>query len=593
MSQNKKEITPLITLTKATLESNNFHDKNIENKKQKILNNELMEYDKYVNITQEVTFPVLNIELTDCYLISSINIILGANSFYGIKNFLVLASQDGKNWITIQNMTYIFKRKFELNLNCQFSFKYFKIIFSSKKQYLNTKISIKYKKRKLLFMAARPDMTGVRLIALLNAMYLAKRYNEDFGFIWHGFTMRHLDKDSNEKKLIENGAINSPFELFSEDFISKYCYNDLISFDEFLDLGSGTKLVQSLKNDKLDELLHITPEKKWGWYINRFPYYKKFNDVDKKEYHNTIYQLWNEINFSEDAKKIIALANDDFEKIKNYCAFQFRLGDCIYNEFNIRFHFNGKGMYYDIAFEFIISEIKKGENFIITTDTPNAVLQIKKYIEELKKEDPDSKKYGNVISLEDFCDISKIPTTPFAKDFYELIILSKVRKIYASGKSAFSELARLIGKTKLISLTKFLGPEKCYQNVDSFAKNFAPDKYMQAYSAVYIYRCKEILHLSFEESKKYLELATFDVQDLPTLLHIYIELYLSYNKINECEKFLSDNCKDNNKDLFITENFTKAKVTAKLKIICFDKINSFDNFPEGSFLEKIKKIALK
>lgn len=85
---------------------------------------------------------------------------------------------------------------------------------------------------KKLILASRDDGLGERLRAMLNALYICKHLDFEFGFVWQPLEAS-TDEISNNK--LAPIIVPKQEEIFSKEFIKKYSYNGIFkdAVDEF------------------------------------------------------------------------------------------------------------------------------------------------------------------------------------------------------------------------------------------------------------------------------------------------------------------------------------------------------------------------
>ncbi|EAK4078036.1 hypothetical protein CJ283_01285, partial [Campylobacter jejuni] len=151
-----------------------------------------------------------------------------------------------------------------------------------------------------LIIACRGDAFGERILALLNAIYISKKVNLKFGYIWNVPRVKfNVDK-------VINPFDDFPSEkdIFNEDFIHKYSLTDKVNFIAKDGIGIF------LKNKKyvLKTIHEYEQSCEYGYISTQYDLSDLCIDVDKIEYLNLLKKIfWNEIGFSNKVINLIAL----------------------------------------------------------------------------------------------------------------------------------------------------------------------------------------------------------------------------------------------------------------------------------------------
>ncbi len=162
-----------------------------------------------------------------------------------------------------------------------------------------------------LILASRDDGLGERLRAVLNALYLAKRFDLKFGFVWHYF--------KTSPSLIAGNKL-APICMLEN--IDKFCYNDKFNNakDEF----------NRFKRKSVNEFIK-TPALNPPYRITQKRLDTIFSDIDTKEYKESLVKIFDEIDFHKDIKALFQKARDKISALKRawggISALHIRAGD--------------------------------------------------------------------------------------------------------------------------------------------------------------------------------------------------------------------------------------------------------------------------
>ncbi|MBZ7953991.1 hypothetical protein H2278_03920 [Campylobacter sp. W0018] len=353
---------------------------------------------------------------------------------------------------------------------------------------------------KNLIIACRADGFGERMLALLNAMYIANRLNIEFKFVWNALTNNNKKDD----RFVDSTNVPSENVIFSSHFINKY------SCTRNMNVRAIDGIGLFLRNGryKLDKLFDYESGYDFGYVSTQYDLSKICEDVEREEYYTSIKNIWDQIHFSEKLQEIINLVktyNDD------YIAVHIRSGEALY-EYNRRdiYFFKNKILDVNLALEVINSEsLNKNNKIIIFSDDLDAKQHIKDFFKDR----------NNIFTVEDF----KIYEDVFSQTFFELLLMSRSKKIYSSGSSGFSQLAcRISNRTDFISIYDLYTKQEQYDIIRSYVDKVNFNNYSKAFSYFKLYLLSDCLKLSNYLQKKYL----FKAMKLDPVCNVYIILFI-------------------------------------------------------------------
>lgn len=499
-------------------------------------------------------FPFLYIELPKDNYINVIKIVLPIVNILELKYIIVQYIDEKNSWITVASYSFYSQRNFNINLNQTVCAKKIRIIFSNEEQFKKAKVNVNYKLDELLFIASRLDYIGNKMISLLNAMFIAKKINAQFGYTWYTYDSSlfpMLDRKTNFTTSVIFSGILDEKDLFSQNFIEKYSYTNILDEKTCKEHTNNLYLLKKIKERKLtnvDGILDLDREMPWGFFVNRNELNRFFPELTEKEYYNGINEVWNEIEFSDEIKKVFALVEQDYKKIKNYTAIHLRIADTIYNGFRFHQDYVGKAVFIEIFLYFIIEELSKGKNFYIATDSVDHARELLMYIQQVRQISSNSSHWGEVVLIDDIIDESKLPNINEVRTLYDILMLSKSKVLIGASNSAFGLLAKMVGKSEYINLEKVYPFQKNYEIIMNYRRNMPTDLYLTAYSSTFIYYYKHLLNLSrdkiYDILLQSLRMNTIEKYDFILLL----EFYIYYKEYAACEHYIQTKLINNNID---------------------------------------------
>lgn len=112
---------------------------------------------------------------------------------------------------------------------------------------------------KPLIIAGRDDGFGERMRALLNALYISKKFGFKFGFVWRD--INNIQNLLDGKVLIPWANLPTREYLFDQDFIKSYYRQDI-------EFAYETPVLWSLYRQSIKNILKKPYEKEWGGVFN-------------------------------------------------------------------------------------------------------------------------------------------------------------------------------------------------------------------------------------------------------------------------------------------------------------------------------------
>ncbi|EMU6399574.1 TPA: hypothetical protein SB541_001204 [Campylobacter jejuni] len=397
-----------------------------------------------------------------------------------------------------------------------------------------------------IFMAKSYAGWGDRMLALLNAMYLAKQTNFKFGFTWD-----ELNVISKENKQISYIHIPSEDKLFNKEFLEKHSYTNQYTSPDKEKLIFGEWITNSVAyKDNIRDFFKKPFEYYWGYVTNHAKLSYMIKDVDVN-YMHVFPKLWKEIGFSKNIKNIFTEIDKICLKIQdNFVAIHVRSGDIVYPT-NEGYLYNGTGHDYlwqkampvEILLELIQQYAFKNQNIILFGEDVATLRQVVSYTRNFLK------KNKNYIYLaNDFID--GLYQQKYEKDIFDLVFMSRASEIIG-GASGFCFLASSIsqGKEPILWMDLF-NEQKRYDIFRKYYGVIQIHPLQNAFSLQHMYMGEFYLTKNIHKMED-LVLQALEIDQTREFHHIILlYCYLTLNKMEEAEKYLEKIIKDR-KDKFI------------------------------------------
>ncbi|EOI0733336.1 TPA: hypothetical protein ACXATO_000480 [Campylobacter jejuni] len=423
-----------------------------------------------------------------------------------------------------------------------------------------------------IFMMQSPTGWGDRLLGLLNAMYLAKQTGFNFGFVWDSFEVKYITGCNLSANVCEEK------ELFDSKFIDKHSYSKVYLSPYRVDLENKQWLnFEFISKPNISDYLIPPFQYDWGYPVNHNSLKEYIKNIDEN-YMQNFPNLWKEIGFSNEIKAISKEANDVWLRIsqhrKDFIAIHARSGDIVYlTALGINSH-SGHDFCWDKAMpvEILLELVQR---YCVS----HAILLFGEDVDTLKKVALYFNN-KNIYLASDFIPESYIKS--WKRDFFELILMSKINKIIA-GDSGFSNLASLInsGKKSIFWSKMFTRKEKydIFKKYHNKIKDIHPMQ--KAFSLIYMYMGEINFKKNYTEAKKLVENA-LKIDTLREFHHIiYIYCCIRLNKLQEANEYL-DSIFKSRKDEFLNI-ILHTFFYHEIKIVLFNN-DKCQNYPNIAYL---------
>ncbi|EPT4297008.1 capsule biosynthesis protein CapA [Campylobacter jejuni] len=389
---------------------------------------------------------------------------------------------------------------------------------------------------KPLIIAGRDDGFGERMRALLNALYISKKFGFKFGFVWRD--INNIQNLLDGKVLIPWANLPTREYLFDQDFIKSYYRQDI-------EFAYETPVLWSLYRQSIKNILKKPYEKEWGWYSTQGDLSEYFTDVDEGEYRTELVSCWKQIDFSSHVKKIFEKAHSKFLDIGKFVAIHIRTGEVIHDEFyrNILYHCRYKIFPYPFALEIALKEIKKGHRVIFFGDDLNLIQNLKEYCSFNKQAQE------NIFSIDDIIAFEQLDNG-YDRLLFELVLMSKSEYIFGSGTTGFSRCASWIENKIFINIFDHLSLIEQYEIILKYIDIENIDDLYRSCNYFFLFLLSEQFEFNFDIKLRYLSKSLrYDSGSLNSEV-FYINLLLQNEKFKEADDRLEQVICKNKKKFF-------------------------------------------
>ncbi|EAI4303027.1 sugar transferase [Campylobacter lari] len=407
-----------------------------------------------------------------------------------------------------------------------------------------------------LFISVRDDGVATRLLSMLNAFYLADKFQtiNSMKFFWNS-NLVLFDKYyiNNDQRNFENsniiGQSVGPVELiFSDTFIKRHYLNNTNNY---------TTNIPYLKNydypeDTLD-LLRFGFNKtykcfseeivdKKNIYVHQHNLSSQLNGIDiDLQYKNKLRELWRYIDFKDNLKQCMQDADKKSKNLGEFTVVHVRSGDVIYTYSNAR-KFNLEGIYHATALELAMGIIKeqKNDKVIIVGDDITSTQILKRQL-----------KSDNIFHISEFRSEDNLSNLELL--LFDLIFMSNSKKIFGT-HSALVTLSSIIGfKINMTNNYHVFNKKQQYDIFRQYHKYFDNAHNSQkAFSLFHMYLLGKDINDGYDILRGYLKKALIlDPDNDKYRIHL-VSLLFRYNKLKLIERYLAIVFKKRKKDFMDT-----------------------------------------
>lgn len=408
-------------------------------------------------------------------------------------------SMDGQIWISIDNNMYGWNGNeiLEINLYKSCNARYVKIFLNKKGHLVLRKVEIFVRKCKGYVVGSRIDALGMRIAALINAMYIAKKLGFKFMFTWaKGTDVDFMGANASITSVATAGEILTAEEVFCENFIEKHCIDD-----KYYTYRSD---VTNLSFEDSESNFY---RQKWGIYASPYRLSDDMKNLSKEQYLKEISLFYQEIAWSKKCKSIlqdVEKAYKTISKEEKFLCLHMRGGEVVKGDFKVapEVWMKERHFPYEIAIE--ITKGLFGKNHIIIFGQDFiANKQLEMYLNGVKPN-----KQIKIICIDTLMGECGLNYSNKERAFFELNLMSKADKIYTTGGSMYSNLAEMIsGKNIICSFYDMYSPDEIYEILLKNLHCLELDNLNRAYSYYRIYSLSRVLDKPIELSLEFIHKA--------------------------------------------------------------------------------------
>ncbi|HEG4693306.1 TPA: hypothetical protein SD903_001793, partial [Campylobacter jejuni] len=313
-----------------------------------------------------------------------------------------------------------------------------------------------------LILTTRNDGFGSVMIAMVNAIYISQITNMHFGLVWNS----------------RDGYLDAEELLFEQDFLDRYSYTNLLS--------------SSLDDMHLYSFSYLKKNSNQLYYFNTCNKLTKkdISDLDENEYGNSFSKIYYDIPFNIKYKKIFGDIDEVCKTIGDFTAFHLRANDVVYSE-RLRklYTLSNVKISRFSPIEIVFYQICRTlcySNVVLFTDDDEASKCLKKIINY----------YNFKFNFYVVTDFHKSTYGRMEKVFFDVNLMAKSKLLFGPDRSAYSELASLIGKIQLKSFLEDMTFEERIDRIIKYGELIKVNDLWKAnsYLCLYLYAKKKGMH---------------------------------------------------------------------------------------------------
>ncbi|WP_096030638.1 hypothetical protein [Campylobacter lanienae] len=384
--------------------------------------------------------------------------------------------------------------------------RYIKISLESKNYLHFKKIEIFKRKYPALIVATRFDGSGGRLMAMLNAMYIAKKTGAKFGFIWD-------ERELHDKNDV---FVDNQDNIFDSKYLKEYSYTNSIKVDY---CDNRINYIGDYSN-----FLKNSPWR-FGWKIadNKWLNNLIFTDFNLEDYKIECQKFWENIGWNADIKSIISQAIIKSEELGSYVALHLRNGDVVSHALKgVLFTEGVRNRLFpiEIAIGIVEKFLNNQQKVVLFSPDQSAKIVRDKF---------DSIKQKNIILAQDLM----INPTYNQKLFFDLVLMAKSKEIISSSFSTYALCAGLIYGSKLSTIDETITRQEQLCLLNKY-QNYYTTPELKSASYFYWYKLLEREN-NVDELIKICELGFIEDNNFVFMVRKF-ELLLNNQKFKECDE---------------------------------------------------------
>ena len=362
----------------------------------------------------------------------------------------------------------------------------------------------------------RSDALGCRMLSIISAFWIAKKLNYNFYFNWV-----HYDEYANYGDEYSNLLSTTKIkinDIFQQEFIDRHH----IEKEHFYGYTFPYKIF-------IDDLKQY---KTINYSQNTFPFLL-IDGIQKDKCLQELRAIYcNEILWSKKYQNIIDELNDLTYK-KQFIAIHIRGKDVVCNPHSNQLperYMRSLYFPYEVALDIAIEEIGKGNFILLFGQDVNDNIKFRDIVKDITAKDQievaDLYIKHNYIGPE--------------KDFFDLNLMSKASRIYATGDSGFSNLAQLIsGRETLVTIYQKYDKKQLCDIILKNINKVSIDNLYRCYSLYMLYAYLREMNKPLQECIKFIKEA-IEIQPTNIGYQIALNDYLLHiGDIGKVEQYLS------------------------------------------------------
>ncbi|MDE6885435.1 MAG: hypothetical protein K2P17_00045 [Helicobacteraceae bacterium] len=385
----------------------------------------------------------------------------------------------------------------------------------------------------------------------------------------------HQHNLDNNQILASHANLPTQEQLFTKDFINKHSL-DISYLNDGFSMGESKSFREFLNKPFDCPLGYYATNQSLLCYIWR--------DINKEQYHKTLQECYEQIDFHPNIKEVIKTANLLAQKLGEYISIHIRAGDVL--RVHNPFIFRGKVSQIYLVLEIIKKKLEGGSKVILFSDNLALLKDVKTQCSQIfgdksknilliddilkgdslienKLEAKNTQMIGGAIATNKTMNqmTSQIEEiTGFYRSIFELTLLSKSKVLYAPG-SGFSRLGQIIGNIYNINIYSYFSIKEQYKIMLKNLSIYHFSTYIEAFCYMNLYELSIRLKLSRNLAKEYIKKAYLLDSGNLTYSVLYIGALLDSKDYMESSKLLKQiycNNKDKYLDILLSYDFDKT-----------------------------------
>lgn len=450
-------------------------------------------------------------------------------------NLHVYISLDGNYWTLIGRDFYVWKHS---DLHCdiivsqKISARWIKIISREGEALSLAKVEVFKRNKRAYIISAKPDGLGMRLASMLIGIYLARKLDFEFGFLWDNsidLAWMGVTESKNDGEINYLGnCMDEVDAVFSQEFIDKY----FLSQQQGVEYNHGDKIRKQKRTFQTLKDVNAF-EKEWGWYSTDILPSLWIEDCQEDECLGEFRKIYQDIDFSREYKEILALVDHEYTKLNgDFVALHIRGGDLIFSNMRKAPNFAPAAerlFPYEIALQIALDSLRDNKTIVVFGQDLNANEKLVNYLKTFSE--------FNHLDIINIDALVNKEYNQMQRTFFEINFMSKAQRIYSARESVFSKCAMMIsGKNNLVSFHSIFSPQIQLKLIEQNFNKLDLHPLQSAMSCFRLFQLSKELKQPVQYQINFLEKALrFDDENDAYRIHILQCLFLQeqYELINK------------------------------------------------------------